>query len=78
MQDHRILVSLSFRHSNDSTWVECVAPATSQEESGPDSLIDPADALRKAMTVSAVLEYKAAPHTPEEVAEVLELKVFGQ
>ncbi len=38
-------------------------------------MIDPSDALRNAMTVSAVLEHTAEPDTPEEVAEVLELKV---
>lgn len=46
--------------------------------SGLDSLIDPADALRSAMTISAVLEYTAEPGTPEEATEVLELKVIGQ
>lgn len=42
---------------------------------GGDSLVDPADALRNAMMVSAVLEYAPEPESAEELDEVLELKV---
>lgn len=42
---------------------------------GEDSLVDPADALRNAMTVSGVLEYAPEPESDEELAGVLELKV---
>lgn len=45
---------------------------------GGDSLVDPGDALRNAMTVSAVLGYAEEPESDEELAEVLELKVTLQ
>lgn len=43
---------------------------------GGGSLVDPADALRNAMVISAVLEYASEPESDEELAEVLELKVL--
>ncbi|CAM9632287.1 unnamed protein product, partial [Ectocarpus sp. 6 AP-2014] len=38
------------------------------------SLIDPADSLREAAMFSAILEYVPQPDTPEELAEIIELK----
>lgn len=42
---------------------------------GGEALVDPADAMRNAMIVSAVLEYASEPESDNELAEVLELKV---
>lgn len=42
---------------------------------GEDSLIDPADALRKAMVLSAVLEYAPEPVSVEDATKILVLKV---
>lgn len=42
---------------------------------GGDYLDDPADALRSAITVSAILEYASEPESDDELAEVVELKV---
>ncbi|CAM9655967.1 unnamed protein product, partial [Ectocarpus sp. 8 AP-2014] len=38
------------------------------------SLVDPADSLREAAMFSAILEYVPQPDTPEELAEIIELK----
>lgn len=42
---------------------------------GENSLIDPADALRNAMVLSAVLEYAPEPVSEEEATELVLLKV---
>lgn len=42
---------------------------------GGGSLVDPSDALRRALTVSALLEYAPEPESDDELAEVAELKV---
>lgn len=42
---------------------------------GPDYLDDPADVLREAMAISAVLEYAPEPDSPDELAEISDLKV---
>lgn len=39
------------------------------------SLIDPADSLREAAMLSAILDYVPEPDTAEELAEIIELKV---
>lgn len=38
-------------------------------------MVDPADALRKTMTISAILEHAPEPESDADVAEVVELKV---
>lgn len=38
-------------------------------------MVDPADALRKTMTISAILEHAPEPESDADVTEVVELKV---
>lgn len=45
---------------------------------GESSFLDPADVLRNAMAISAVLEHAPDPASAEELEEVIELKVCGR
>ncbi|CAM9530425.1 unnamed protein product [Hapterophycus canaliculatus] len=54
--------------------VSSIRANLSSISSGGSSLIDPADSLRAATALTAVLEYAPVPTSPEELADTLDLK----